>query len=210
MRYDKNWEDLGSRIREEVDRAVNSQDFQNMAKNIRQTVETVVDLGGETVRRASKSAQPRQTAVRPPSVAHLSGATGGRVVGGVLMTVFGGLFTLSSGIVTVVMLATELTLGAKIGGALLLPSAALLAGGIGNLKTVSRFRTYRRLLGQKTQCALEKLALGVRKDVSFVRKDVQKMIGRGMFREGHLDHEQKHLITSNATYHQIEQARLQL
>ena len=33
MRYDKNWEDLGSRIREEVDRAVNSQDFQNMAKN---------------------------------------------------------------------------------------------------------------------------------------------------------------------------------
>ena len=202
MRYDKSWEDLGSRIREEVDRAVNSQDFQNMAKNIRQTVETVVDLGGETVRRAAKSAQPRQTAVRPPSVAHLYGATGGRVVGG--------LFTLSSGVVTVAMLATELMLGAKIGGALLLPSAALLAGGIGNLKTVSRFRTYRRLLGQKTQCALEKLAQGVRKDISFVRKDVQKMIGRGMFREGHLDHEQKHLITSNATYRQFEQARLQL
>ena len=210
MRYDKSWEDLGSRIREEVDRAVNSQDFQNMAKNIRQTVETVVDLGGETVRRAAKSAQPRQTVVRPPSVAHLYGATGGKVVGGILMTVFGGLFTLSSGVVTVAMLATELMLGAKIGGALLLPSAALLAGGIGNLKTVSRFRTYRRLLGQKTQCALEKLAQGVRKDISFVRKDVQKMIGRGMFREGHLDHEQKHLITSNATYRQFEQARLQL
>ena len=210
MRYDKSWEDLGSRIREEVDRAVNSQDFQNMAKNIRQTVETVVDLGGETVRRAAKSAQPRQTAVRPPSVAHLYGATGGKVVGGILMTVFGGLFTLSSGVVTVAMLATGLMLGAKIGGALLLPSAALLAGGIGNLKTVSRFRTYRRLLGQKTQCALEKLAQGVRKDISFVRKDVQKMIGRGMFREGHLDHEQKHLITSNATYRQFEQARLQL
>ena len=210
MRYDKNWEDLGSRIREEVDRAVNSQDFQNMAKNIRQTVETVVDLGGETVRRAAKSAQPRQTAVRPPSVAHLYGATGGRVVGGVLMTVFGGMFTLASGIVTVVMLATELMLGAKIGGALLLPSAALLAGGIGNLKTVSRFRTYRRLLGQKTQCALEKLARAVGKDISFVRKDVQKMIGRGLFREGHLDHEQKHLIISDEKYRQFEQARLQL
>ena len=89
MRYDKSWEDLGSRIREEVDRAVNSQDFQNMAKNIRQTVETVVDLGGETVRRASKSAQPRQTVVRPPSVAHLYGATGGRVVGGSVCTVEG-------------------------------------------------------------------------------------------------------------------------
>ena len=31
----RNWDDLGRTIRDEVDRAVNSQDFQNMAKNIR-------------------------------------------------------------------------------------------------------------------------------------------------------------------------------
>ena len=86
----------------------------------------------------------------------------------------------------------------------------LLAGGIRNLTTVSRFRAYKRLLGKKTQCALDKLARSVGKDVAFVRRDVQKMIGRGYFLEGHLDHEQKHLIISDDTYRQFEQARLQL
>ena len=36
------------------------------------------------------------------------------------------------------------------------------------------------------------------------------MISRGFFLEGHLDHEQNHLIISDATYRQFEQARLQL
>ena len=217
MRYDSSWEDLGSRIREEVDRAVNSRDFQNMANNIRQTVETAVDLGSEAVRMAgrtvqetAKATQSRPAVVSPPPAAQLYGKTGGRVVSGVLMTVFGGLFTLASGITTVVMLATELMLGAKIGGAFLLPSALLLTGGISNLKFVSRFRTYRKLLGRKTQCALDKLARAVGKDTNYVRRDVRKMIGRGYFLEGHLDHEQKHLIVSDATYRQFEQARLQL
>ena len=30
-----NWDELGRTIRDEVERAVNSRDFQNMAKNIR-------------------------------------------------------------------------------------------------------------------------------------------------------------------------------
>ena len=126
------------------------------------------------------------------------------------MSVFGGLFTFASSVVTIVMLATELWLGAQISGGLLIPSAILLGGGIRNLTTVSRFRTYKRLLGKKTQCALDKLARAVGKDVSFVRKDVRKMIGKGFFPEGHLDHEQNHLIISDATYRQFEQARLQL
>ena len=217
MRYDKSWEDLGSRIREEVDRAVNSHDFQNMAKNIRQTVEAAVDLGGEAVRKAARTVQepPKTTPYRPPvveeaSAVQLYGKTGSTVVGGILKTVFGGMFTLASGITAIVMLAAELVTGAQISGALMLPSALLLTSGVCNLRTVSRFRTYRRLLGKKTQCALEKLARAVSRDVEFVRRDVRKMIGKGFFTEGHLDHEQKHLIVSDATYRQFEQARLQL
>ena len=215
MRYDKSWEDLGSRIREEVDRAVNSQDFQNMAKNIRQTVETVVDLGGETVRKAARTVQESQKtqAPRPEpkvQVSQLYGKTGGRVVGGIVKIALGGMFALSSIVTGGLLLAWELTQGALVCGGVLAGSGLLLTGGIRDMNTASRFRTYRKTLGQKTQCAIEKLARAVGRDAQFVRKDLKKMIGKGYFLEGHLDHEQNHLITSNATYRQFEQARLQL
>ena len=213
MRNDLNWDDLGRRIEDAVNWAVNSRNYEHLNQTIRQTVESAVDLGSEAVRKAAKTVQyqpPKTTVVRAPSVSHLYGKTGGRVVGGILMSVFGGLFTLASSIVTIVMLANELWLGVQISGGLLIPSAILLGGGIRNLSTVSRFRAYKRLLGKKTQCAIEKLARAIGKDVSFVRKDVRKMIGKGLFPEGHLDHEQNHLIISDATYCQFEQARLQL
>ncbi|MBQ4549685.1 MAG: 5-bromo-4-chloroindolyl phosphate hydrolysis family protein [Oscillospiraceae bacterium] len=213
MRNDLNWDDLGRRIEDAVNWAVNSRNYEHLNQTIRQTVESAVDLGSEAVRKAAKTVQyqpPKTTVVRAPSVSHLYGKTGGKVVGGILMSVFGGLFTLASSIVAIVMLSTELWLGVQISGGLLIPSALLLGGGIRNLTTVSRFRAYKRLLGKKNQCAIEKLARAVGKDVSFVRKDVRKMIGKGFFPEGHLDHEQNHLIISDATYRQFEQARLQL
>ena len=213
MRNDLNWDDLGRRIQDAVDWAVSSKNYNHLNQTIRQTVESVVDLSGEAVRKAAKTVQPttpKTTVVSAPAVNHLYGRTGARVVGGILKTAFGGIFTLTSAIVAIVMLATELMLGAVISGAVLLPSAILLTNGIQSLSTVGRFRTYKRLLGRKTQCALDKLARAVGKDVAFVRKDVRKMIGRGYFTEGHLDHEQNHLIISDATYRQFEQARLQL
>ncbi len=201
----RNWDELGRSIEDVVDRAVNSRDFQNMAKNIRQVIETAADAGGAALGRAAGTVQAPRVNVK-----ELYGKTGAKVVGGILKTVFGGIFSLASGIVMIVMLCTGILLGAGISGALLLPSALLLTSGINTMGVVSRFRTYRKLLGKKTQCALDKLARAVGKDVPFVRKDVQKMIGRGYFLEGHLDHEQNHLIISDVTYQQFEQARLQL
>ena len=201
----QSWDDLGRRIQYEVDRAVNSRDFQNMAKNIRQVVDAAAGVGTEAVRRATQTAQTKAV-----SVQNLYGKTGGKVVGGILKTVFGGLFTLSSAIVAIVMLCTQTWLGVQISGGVLLPSAFLLTSGVRNLTAVSRFRTYKKLLGQKTQCALDKLACAVGRNVTFVRRDVQKMIGKGYFLEGHLDHEQKYLIISDEKYRQFEQARLQM
>ena len=211
-----NWDDLGRTIRDEVDRAVNSQDFQNMAQNIRQAVEAAADAGGEAVRRAAKTVRQQPTvsraqpAVPVPRIGNLYGKTGGAVVGGIVASALGGSITLASAITGIVMLATELLSGAVICGGLMLGSALLLTAGVKSLTTVGRFRTYRRLLGQKTQCAIDKLARAVGKDVKYVRKDVQRMIGKGYFLEGHLDHEQNHLIVSDDTYRQFEQARLQL
>ena len=201
-----NWDDLGRTIRDEVERAVNSRDFQNMAKNVRQVVDAAAGAGTEAVRRAAQTAQTRAVSVR-----NLYGKTGGKVIGGILKTAFGGLGTLIFGLSALGFLAAGklLTMGGM-SVALLTGSGLMLGSGVGTMRTVSRFRTYKRLLGQKTQCALDKLARAVGKDVTFVRKDVQKMIGRGYFLEGHLDHEQRHLIISDDTYRQFEHARLQL
>ena len=107
MRNDLNWDDLGRRIEDAVNWAVNSRNYEHLNQTIRQTVESAVDLGSEAVRKAAKTVQyqpPKTTVVRAPSVSHLYGKTGGRVVGGILMSVFGGLFTLASSIVTIVIL----------------------------------------------------------------------------------------------------------
>lgn len=201
----QNWDDLGRNIRDEVDRAVNSQDFQNMAQNIRRVFETAADAGGEALRKAADKVQTERVNVKA-----LYGKTGGKVIGGLLKTIFGGTFALTSGIVALVTLCTGVVVGAGISGVLLMPSLWLLSSGVNTMKTVSRFRTYRRILGRKTVCALEKLARAVGKDIPYVRKDVRRMIGSGYFLEGHLDHEQNHLIISDDTYRQFEQARLQL
>ena len=205
MNKNQSWDDLGRRIQYEVDRAVNSQDFQNMANNIRHVLENAADAGGEVLRRAADAIQTPRINVRD-----LYGKTGGKVVGGLLKSFFGGVFTLGLTVGAVAGLFSGGIVGALVPGALLAGSGWMLSSGVGTMKTVSRFRTYRKLLGKKTSCALDRLARAVGRDVPFVRKDVQKMIGSGYFLEGHLDHEQNHLITSDATYQQFEQARLQL
>ena len=107
--------------------------------------------------------------------------------------------------------------GASLGGLSTALTVAGLGGGVGlivsgirNLGWVSRFRTYRRTLGQKTYCTLEKLARSVGKDVKFVRRELLRMIDAGLFLEGHMDKEQTCLITSHETYRQFEQSRLLL
>ena len=205
MNKQQSWDDLGRSIEDVVNRAVNSQDFRNMAKNIQQTIETAADAGGEVIRRMTQAAQSPQINVK-----ELYGKTGGKVVGGLMKSFFGGFFTLGLGISTIAALFSGSLAGAGFLAALTAGSGWLLSSGVGTMKTMGRFRTYRRLLGNKTSCALERLARGVGRDVPFVRKDVQRMIGSGYFLEGHLDHEQNHLIISDITYREFEQARLQL
>ncbi|MBR7179587.1 MAG: 5-bromo-4-chloroindolyl phosphate hydrolysis family protein [Oscillospiraceae bacterium] len=209
MNRQPNWDELSRTIRDEVERAVNSQDFQNMAQNVRRVVENAADAGGEAIRRAAQTVRQgsQTTQIR---VADLYGKTGAKVIGGLAKTVFGGSFTFLCGIGTLGLLFTGGVPAALVCGGLLGLSGWMLSSGVRTMGIVSRFRTYRKMLGKKTQCALEKLARAVGKDIPFVRKDVTKMISEGYFLEGHLDHEQNHLITSDITYREFEQARLRL
>jgi len=187
-------------------------------------VERAVDLGTDAVRKAvdsttrtkSKVTYQKKEIVTEPvkNLPVLYGKTGNKTTAGIAKIVGGSLL---SGVMVLTLIVsmilsfvetqvipTVLSLTGLAGG------VGLITSGVRNLNWVSRFKAYRKMLGNKTHITLEKLARGVGKNVKFVRKELEKMIVEGLFLEGHMDQEKTLLITSDETYRYFEQSRLQL
>ena len=222
--YNVDWEDLSQSIQDAVERAVKSQDYHKLNQTIRQTVGQAVDMGSDAVRKVVHTTS-RQNArsvvgevVEKRELPILYANTSSKQTGGILKIVFGGivetmslgLLTASSFLSTMPFLEIFAVVPGVLGGAAFLGGLWLIVNGAYNLGMVRRFKIYRKTLGNKTYCTLEKLARSVGKSVRFVRKELQKMINQGLFLEGHLDKEQTQLITSDETYRYYEQSRLQL
>ena len=231
-KQNQEWDSLGRSIEEIIDKAINSQNYQELSRNITRTIDRATRTGSDALWRAldmSGATKPKETITVEPVRAEpvpknnlpaLYGSSNGETTKGILKTVFGGIstitgftFTLISGIFHLVGLATgasltsipfALGLGALVGG------GTLLSSGIRSLGRVSRYKVYLKALGKNTHIALEKLSRSVGKPVKFVRKELQGMINQGLFLEGHLDHEEQNLITSDETYAHYEQSRLQM
>ncbi|MBE6922318.1 MAG: 5-bromo-4-chloroindolyl phosphate hydrolysis protein [Ruminococcaceae bacterium] len=218
--WERELDNLGRDIQDIIDRAVNSQDYRKLNQTIRQTVE----LGSEAVRSAfaaaekKKSSRPVKTVeaevVKQQELALLYGTTGNLTTKGLVKAVGGGLLAAVSGLFSLASLILIFTGGSAVPTLLTLAGigggAGLIVSGVKNLSQVSRFKTYRKLLGNKTHVALDKLARSVGKTADFVRREVETMISRGLFRQGHLDREKTMLITSDETYRLFEDSRLQL
>lgn len=223
-RYNQNWDDLGRNIQDIVDQAVNSRDYEKLNQTIRQVVGRAVDLGSEAVRKAIDNVETvntgHQEVKRPPvvqkrNVPALYGSTSGKVTAGVLKIVGGSMmafftFVTLLGAALFNMLVAEFVVPVTLMFAGLAGGVGLIGSGVNTLGKVKRFKTYRKTLGQKTHCTLEKLARSVGKSVKFVKKELLHMIDQGLFLEGHLDKEETSLITSHETYRHYEQSRLQL
>ena len=222
------WDNWGRSIQELIDKAVNSQDYQELSRNIGKTIDKAFSASSEAVRRAANSA-PKNSAyhynyttpkvtVEPKkeTLPALYGNPNGETTKGILQTVFGGILALGAlglvipfGVLSIVGSA-GFVVGFLAGGAALVGGTALLCSGIGTLAKVSRFKVYLKALGTKTNITLERLSRSVGKNERFVRKELQKMIRQGLFLEGHLDNEQKNLITSDETFREFERSRLEL
>lgn len=212
--WNQDLEDLGKNIQEIVDRAVNSSDYQKLNETIRQTVGRAVDLSSEAVRTAVEKKNRKPEVPKTRDLTVLYSKTGNLTARGLAKVIGGSLLTAGTGILTITSLMLSfaglhwfppmLTFVGLAGG------GAAIFSGVKNLNQVSRFKTYRNVLGQKTNVTLEKLARAVGKSVRFVRREVERMIAMGLFREGHLDKEQTMLITSDETFRLFEQSRLQL
>lgn len=207
--HNPDWDALSRKIQETVDRAVNSRDFSHLSQTIRHTVETST----RTVRRTVQSVQHTKEVKKELPV--LYGSTQKHTSGGVAQVVGG--TVLSGG--AFLMAGASVLMDSVLPGLMVLPlGAAVLGflGGIGlilsgnaRLNMIRRFKAYRKELGDRTQCSLEKLAAGVGKSVNFVRREVTRMIDSGLFLQGHLDQEKTLLITSHETYRNFEASRLE-
>ena len=203
------WDALSRNIQELVDQAVNARDFSQLSQTIRQTV----NAGAQTVRKTVQSVQQKTEVKKNLPV--LYGSTKKQSSGGVAKIVGG--TALSGG--SFLLAGVSVLLEAVIPGVIFLPMGAAVLGfaggiglifsGAGDMNMVKRFQAYRKALGDRTQCSLEKLAAAVGRDVKFVRKEVTKMIERGWFLQGHLDKEKTLLITSHETYRNFEASRLE-
>ena len=223
------WDDLGRSIQEAVDKAIGSRNFEKLNQTISDLAGRAADAGAEAVRRGVENAsrakyefkiakpnppQPKPQKVQLPNV---YAKTGGLTAWAVVRTSVGGivaailLFVLLTRLLALAIWgAPPLGIGSAVMAAVFVGFTGLMGSGISDLRKLGRFNSYRRALGANTQIALEKLARSVGKPEKFVRREVKRMIGRGLFLEGHLNKEETFLLTTNETYRNFERSRLEL
>lgn len=129
-------------------------------------------------------------------------------VSSVVNTVFG-VLGLGIGMALVLMtLVVGLTNGLPIGFFAiftLLFSISRMKKGSKQRKLLERARRYIQICGMKMYADVAEIAAKTGQSVSFVRKDIKKMLRAGMFPEGHLDEQESCLMLSNEVYHQYTQ-----
>ena len=161
-KQNQEWDSLGRSIEEIIDKAINSQNYQELSRNITRTIDRATRTGSDALWRAldmSGATKPKKTITVEPVRAEpvpknnlpaLYGSSNGETTKGILKTVFGGIFTITgfaftliSGIFHLVGIATgaslasiafALGLGALVGG------GTLLSSGIRSLGRVSRYK----------------------------------------------------------------------
>lgn len=223
----RDFTDLGNDIGRRVADAVNTGNYSQLNRDIRRKVEqaftgTASDnvLNGKLYKPNESSVQyktPKEihresaipVAVKPPKK---GGAIAMMIAGYTLTAVFG-----IAGIALALMMIPASTvdavavsiLGASAG--FMLPftagGIALVVAGTKKYRLAKRFAAYRDTLETASFCEIKKLAAGVRKTEKFTVKDLQKMIDKGYFPEGHIDDHKTCFIGSDATYRQYLQAK---
>lgn len=125
---------------------------------------------------------------------------------GYLLSVLGGLGCFGFGLGILIPLIVggiindDMTLTIAVQIPFLLLSAAGLWKGVSLLGRIRRFKSYTRALGTRTCISIQELASCVNKSESAALKDIRRMIGLGMFRQGHLDLSGKNLFVTNQGY----------
>lgn len=210
----KEWEKIGNSVRDIVEHAVNSQDFQKLNQTISNVVSSAADnITGNIMRQTKYTKEQREQQAlalqKEKERARLyindkkvwSSGLGMVIPGAILGGIFGfGLLALLLVMAFGEMFYPAIKIGAALLGVITFLFLCLVAGGRRKMKGITRFRKYLQKLQDTQYCNLEDLAVYTGRSVSYIRKDIQKMIRRGWFREGHFDQSQTCVMTSDRIY----------
>lgn len=205
----RDWENLGNGIFRTVQEAVESCNYDRLNQNISDAVSQAVGSVTSNVKNISETYSYH--AKNRPIVFERRDPTS---VGAVLMIIFGAVF----GGLTFLGLFFSLVFGflfgasffSTIGGMmveliLLLAFVSLIIVGCKKLGRIKRFRKYVKLIGNREYCNVSELSSSVYKSEQLVVKDLEKMIEKQWFCQGHLDKEKSCLMVTDHMYRQYRQ-----
>lgn len=223
----QDWERFGEDIRQTIQDAVEYGNYDRLNQTIQNTVNQATDWVARNIKNANvqngtyrKAAYQEpvynRTVVKRPKT-ELFEVNSSSKVAGILFTVFGYTFGGILAVWTLILLLGALILGefASLIGVLI--TGILLVGGFGimaykgtkRLTSISRFKKYVKEIGAAEFCNITDLAARVQKSVGFVVKDLENMIRKGWFKEGHLDRKKTCLIVTNEMYDQYHLLEVQ-
>lgn len=215
----QDFEHFGEELRKIIQDAVEYGNYDRLNQAVTRTVnqvterinKTVHNATGYTYQQGTYQQQSYQQGMYQQQPAKNKVKTGTKA-GATLQTVFGyglsilGAFFLMSLFVAIAQ--AEVTVGIIIafmtaiaGGS----GLALATQGTQTLKQIQRFQLYLQEVGSAEVCNIDNLSRKVNKSNAFVAKDVEAMIRRGWFAEGHLDEQKTCLMLTNKMYQEYLQ-----
>ena len=219
-----NWETLGENIRDIVQSAVDSQDY----RKLNQTINTALNVAAQEMQKgmqnaAKKNAQQNKTTTQKATqrttqsqqyyqrqALQLYGKTTKTQVFAILFMIFGYSLGAAFGITFLAILFSTLLIlsnGAMfvltiIFGILFVLSMLLGYKGTTMYTQIRRFQNYTRAIGTRTTVPVEQLSYVVHKPENYEKSDLESMIKKRWFLQGHLDYEGKNLLLTHQAYNE--------
>lgn len=214
----KDFSDLEEQIRITVENAFNSIDFTGIKNNVYDKTESTLNDVKTTFKKASnqfnkkmENAKTNINVVKKESKnkpVYICKKPVGRVSGIVYVTLgtIGSVFFAIQLIVFSVFaslwnsfsILSSIGLGALI--AFFSGSIFMTFRGISLRKRIKRFKEYINCLNGRSYCLIKELGEAIEKSQKYVVKDLEKMINKRMFLEGHIDKEETYFMINNEVY----------
>lgn len=205
----KDFSDLEDQIMSTVSNALKAIDFANLKKDITDKTEDTLNQFKSKFNGYSEKYMILNRKSKNDVSAYISKRPAGSI-SGILYILFGVIGSLVFGfsVLTtlvfkmlfsgVVIISSNIILG--IAFLFFVVSLGLLLRGMTLRKRVKRFKKYVRFIDDNSYFLISDLAKFAKEKESFVIKDLNKMIGLGMFLEGHIDEEKTYFMLNNEVY----------
>lgn len=215
MRYNWDLEDLGENIKRTVQDAVDSRNFSSLNQTIRDMTSSAFNIFSEDDRAERpdihlgpkpEPARPSGPAPAPRNVQKYVRTSGKKVLAAVLTGAgygVGGLLLLGCLLVAIsspLIGGSAAYVGASTLGILAVPCFVAGVVGMRLLGRIRRFNTYLSVLGDQEYGNVREMAERLRKSDRYVIRDLEYMLRKRWFVQGHLDSQNTCLMTTDAAY----------